>query len=123
MEQHNSHNSERWICSSQTLKDGGDGIRFNLDPDGKTPAFLIRYRGKPYGFVNRCGHVPVEIDWQRGKFFDASGLYLICATHGALYAPDTGKCLGGSCAGKGLQSVAIIERSEGVYLLEGDGNG
>ena len=49
-------------------------------------AFAVRFRGRVRAFLNRCGHLPVELDWEEGRFFDASGLYLICATHGALYA-------------------------------------
>ena len=55
-----------------------------------------------------------------GEFFDAEGLVLICSTHGALYAPDSGECLGGPCLGcGGLEPVAIEERDGAVYLKEG----
>ena len=65
---------------------------------GREAAFVVRFMAGPP--LNRCGHIPVELDWQPGEFFDHSGLYLICATHGALYAPETGHCLGGRCNGK-----------------------
>jgi nitrite reductase/ring-hydroxylating ferredoxin subunit len=66
--------------------------------------------------MNRCGHVPVELDWQHGEFFDTSKLYLICATHGALYSPESGHCLGGRCNGKGLEPVTVIERNGKIFL-------
>ena len=110
---------ERLICASADLLDGGDGVRFETLFGGqKTPAFVVRHHGKVYGYLNRCGHVPVEIDWQPGRFFEHSDIYLICATHGALYAPETGRCLGGRCAGKGLKPVAISEHDNGVYITE-----
>lgn len=113
---------ERLICASSELVDGGDGVRFETPVAGKaTPAFVVRYQGKVYGYLNRCGHVPVEIDWQQGKFFDHSGLYLICATHGALYAPESGRCVGGRCSGRGLAALAVSERDQGIYLSE-EGN-
>jgi nitrite reductase/ring-hydroxylating ferredoxin subunit len=109
------------ICASGDLADGGDGVRFEVSHAGEVaPAFVVRHKGKVYGYINRCGHVPVEIDWQPGRFFDHSGLYLICATHGALYAPDSGRCLGGRCAGKGLKALAVVERDGGIYLSEGE---
>ena len=114
-------NNERLICASSDLPDGGDGIRFEVLLAGRSvQAFVIRYQGKVYGYLNRCGHVPVEIDWQQGKFFDHSGIYLICATHGALYAPESGRCLGGRCAGKGLNPLAISEHDNGVYISESE---
>jgi nitrite reductase/ring-hydroxylating ferredoxin subunit len=73
--------------------------------------------------LNRCGHVPVELDWRQGEFFDGSGLYLICATHGALYAPDSGRCLGGRCNGKGLEPVAVVEEDGWIVLTEEGGQG
>ena len=113
------------ICQSADLVDGGRGVRFNVaDPaanGGEAPAFVIRFQGKARAYLNRCGHVPVELDWQHGDFFDTSGLYLICATHGALYAPESGRCLGGRCNGKGLQPVAVEERDGRVYLKESGG--
>ena len=72
---------------------------------------------------DRCGHVPVELDWQQGEFFDGSGLYLICATHGALYAPDSGHCLGGRCNGKGLEAVPVAEDDGWIVLIEEGGQG
>lgn len=110
---------ERLICASNDLADGRDGVRFEMRLNGQTiPAFVVRHQGRAYAYLNRCGHVPVEIDWQQGKFFDHSGLYLICATHGALYEPDSGRCLAGRCAGKGLKSLAVTEHDGGIYISE-----
>ena len=107
------------ICASEELVDGGRGVRFTLDRHGlNEPAFVVRFRGRLHAFLNRCGHVSVELDWQPGEFFDHSGLYLICATHGALYAPDSGRCLGGRCNGKGLTAVSVIEHDGRVLLNE-----
>lgn len=112
---------ERLICESRTLVDGGDGVRFVVEWQGAAePAFVVRYNGCVHGYLNRCAHVPVEIDWQPGRFFDFSGLYLICAVHGALYAPETGACVGGRCNGKGLRPLAITERDGCVYLIESE---
>ena len=60
--------------------------------------------------LNRCAHVPMELDWAEGQFFESSGLYLMCATHGAIYAPDTGKCVGGPCRGGRLRALQVDER-------------
>lgn len=112
---------ERLICTSDALVDGGDGVRFEVQWRGAVePAFAIRYQGRVHAYLNRCGHVPIEIDWQPGRFFDHSGLYLVCATHGALYAPESGACLGGRCDGKGLRALAVREADGCVYLIESE---
>lgn len=109
----------RLICDSDALVDGGHGLRFTVDRAGiAEPAFAVRYRGQVHAFLNRCGHIPVELDWQPGEFFDHSGLYLICATHGALYAPDSGHCMGGRCNGKGLVALSVLEDEGQIFLIE-----
>jgi nitrite reductase/ring-hydroxylating ferredoxin subunit len=110
---------ERLICAASDLADQGRGVRFELDRHGQPqPAFVIRYDSQPRAFLNQCGHVSVELDWQEGEFFDDTRHYLICATHGALYHPATGVCLGGRCAGRGLIPLPVVERDGHIYLME-----
>lgn len=111
--------NRRLICASDELAEGGRGVRFMVDRHGASePAFAVRFRGQVHAYLNRCAHVPVEMDWQQGEFFDHSGLYLTCATHGALYAPESGRCLGGRCNGKGLAAVRVTEEGGSVFLIE-----
>jgi nitrite reductase/ring-hydroxylating ferredoxin subunit len=110
---------ERLICAASDLGERGKGMRFELERAGKTqPAFVVRFDGRPHAFLNQCGHVPVELDWQEGEFFDDSQLYLICSTHGALYHPATGQCVGGRCAGRGLIPVRVVERDGHIFVME-----
>jgi len=107
---------ERLICRSDALADSGDGVRFEVEHGDETvPAFIGRYDGQVHAYLNRCAHMPMELDWKPGRFFDGEGLLLVCSTHGALYAPDTGACLGGPCAGA-LARLEVEERGGGVYL-------
>jgi nitrite reductase/ring-hydroxylating ferredoxin subunit len=114
--------AKRLICASAALADGGRGVRFDIDAaEGPTPAFAVRFRGRVHAYLNRCGHTPVELDWKPGEFYDLSGLYLICATHGALFDPATGACLGGRCNGRGLDALHLVEENGGVYLIQEGG--
>jgi nitrite reductase/ring-hydroxylating ferredoxin subunit len=99
------------ICASDELVEGGTGLRRAAKyAGGDAVVFFVRYGGEAFGYLNRCAHVPMELDWVEGQFFESSGLYLMCATHGAIYAPDTGKCVGGPCRGGRLRSVQVDER-------------
>jgi nitrite reductase/ring-hydroxylating ferredoxin subunit len=101
------------VCASAALIDGGEGVRFEIERDGKSmQAFAIRFRGRVHGYLNRCAHVPIELDWNHGEFFDSSKLYLMCSTHGAMYVPETGRCIGGPCRGGRLEPV-VLEESDG----------
>jgi nitrite reductase/ring-hydroxylating ferredoxin subunit len=114
------------VCAAQELVDGGAGVRRAARYfDGDAVVFFVRYDGRVYGYLNRCAHVPMELDWVEGQFFESSGLYLMCATHGAIYAPESGQCVGGPCRGARLRAVNVEERDtpEGravFWLPDGD---
>ena len=111
--------AERLICASEALREKSHGVRFALPEHGeRVSGFVVRYNGRPYGYVNSCAHVPVELDWQEGDFFDLTREYLICATHGAHYDPATGLCHMGPCKGRSLQPLDVVERDGNIYLKE-----
>lgn len=110
---------QRVICDAAALADGGLGVRFRLrEGDRDEKGFAIRFGGIAHAFVNVCPHAGTELDWNPGDFFDESGLYLVCSTHGAMFEPSTGVCLAGPCRGARLQPLEVEER-EGQILLSG----
>ena len=102
---------ERLICASGALADSGRGVRFEVEYFGEpVPAFVVRKNGKPHGYLNRCAHVAMELDWQEGVFFDSEGRDLLCSTHGATYGASSGRCIGGPCNGTPLVKLRVEER-------------
>ena len=92
-------------------------MRFEVsDRTGTYTAFAVRSAEGVAGFMNQCAHMALELDWSLGEFFDADGQYLVCATHGALYDPKTGACIGGACRGRPLQALNTIESDGYIYL-------
>jgi nitrite reductase/ring-hydroxylating ferredoxin subunit len=90
----------------------GTSRRFELECDGRTvPAFVVNVGGRLHAWVNRCRHVPMELDWIANRFFTGDGRWLQCATHGALYEPETGECVAGPPCGKALIRVPIAVRA------------
>ena len=109
------------LCSGRDLVDGGRAVSFDVTYAGQTcRAFAIRYQGQVHAYLNRCSHVAMEMDYQPDRFFDNTGRWLICATHGASYAPDTGACAGGPCRG-GLVKITLSE-ADGVVSWHTDWN-
>lgn len=116
-----AHPQRHLICASEVVLDGGPGFRFEVPWYGeRAAAFVIRHHGRAHAYLNRCAHVPVELDWQPGEFFDTSRLYLICAAHGALYDPASGACLGGRCNGRGLVALPVEEHDGQLFFIEGN---
>ena len=97
------------LCASGELQNGGPAVAFDVVYAGqRCRAFAIRYEGRVHAYLNRCSHVAMEMDFQPGQFFDDSGRWLLCSTHGAAYAPDSGVCAGGPCRG-GLIKIDLSE--------------
>lgn len=112
------------ICAAEALSEAGRGVRFEIDYFGRSvPAFVVRYEGHAHGYLNRCGHVPMQLDWTEGEFFDATKRDLLCSTHGAMYEAQSGRCIGGPCRGTPLVKLTIFERDGKIYFLgiENDG--
>jgi nitrite reductase/ring-hydroxylating ferredoxin subunit len=109
------------VCDAALLLERGKGIRFPVIAFGHaTTGFVVRYDGKPFAYLNRCAHVPIELDWSHGDFFESGGLYLMCATHGAVYQPDTGLCAGGPCRGARLRAISVSEHEGGIWWQPDD---
>lgn len=103
------------LCKSRDLVDSSLAVPFELRYGGQTcRAFAVRFKGVASAFLNRCSHVAMEMDWQPDRFFDTSGHWLVCASHGATYRPDTGECAGGPCRG-GLIRIELSE-ADGVVF-------
>ena len=108
---------QRLICASAALENSGKAVRFEVEYFGEqAPAFVVRFEQRVHAYLNRCGHMPMELDWREGEVFDLAGRDLICSTHGATYAAASGKCLGGPCGGTPLVSLRVEERDGKVYF-------
>ena len=81
------------VAASPALVDGGRGARFEVG----------------------CPHTCGELDWNEGEFLDGDGRYVVCATHGALFEPSTGRCVAGPCKGAALEAVAV--REDGGFVV------
>lgn len=103
------------LCNSRDLVEGGEAVPFDVLYQGQTcRAFAVRYQGQAHAYLNRCTHVAMEMDYQPNRVFDDTGQWLLCATHGAAYRPDTGACGGGPCRG-GLVKIGLSEAGGVVH--------
>jgi len=109
--------NERIICNSHAVVEREHGLRFALPELGeRVTGFVIRYNGLIHAYVNQCAHLSVELDWNEGDFFDLTKNYVVCATHGAQYQPETGYCVMGPCKGRSLQAIQVTERNNKILI-------
>lgn len=103
------------LCNSGDLLEAAQAVPFDVVYAGQTcRAFAIRFKGQAHAYLNRCSHVAMELDWQPNRVFDATGQWLLCASHGAAYQPETGRCAGGPCQG-GLVKIPLVENGSVIY--------
>lgn len=104
------------LCASGDLAEKGLALVFDV-LHGREPAraFVLRHDGVVVAYLNRCVHLPTEMDWQTGEFLDARREFIVCATHGAEYEPHTGRCVGGPCGRGSLTALHVEERDGQVY--------
>lgn len=58
-------------------------------------------------FVNRCPHAGTPLNMFPERFYDRSGEFLLCSTHGALFQPSDGLCVRGPCVGQCLTPLPV----------------
>jgi len=87
----------------------------------RVEGFLVNFEGRFHAYVNFCIHAGTPLDWWPNEFFTEDGRLLICATHGALFAPDTGQCTGGPCGGGSLYRLAVRVEGGRVIVTIDDG--
>jgi nitrite reductase/ring-hydroxylating ferredoxin subunit len=104
------------LCDASRLQDDGLAYVFDVvhlrEP---ARAFALRFDGRVVAYLNRCVHVPAEMDWLPGQFLDSERAFIICSIHGAVYEPRTGRCAGGPCGRGRLTPIEVLERDGRVY--------
>lgn len=105
-----------YLCASDALAERGQALVFEvLQYRQPARAFALRFDGRVVAYLNRCVHVPTEMDWQPGEFLDSDKRFILCATHGAAYEPTDGRCVGGPCGRGRLTAIEVHERDGQVY--------
>jgi len=104
------------LCASDALADGGRAHVWDVVQWGQPArAFALRHDGQVVSYLNRCVHVPTEMDWQEGEFLDQDRRWIVCSIHGAHYEPTTGRCAAGPCGRGQLTPIATEERDGQVW--------
>jgi nitrite reductase/ring-hydroxylating ferredoxin subunit len=109
----------RRLCAEADISEGeGRGFVFGAGTE-REAIFVIRWNGALRAYRNSCPHAGTPIDWPENRFFDISGKFLMCGTHGAVFRPDDGVCIEGPCQGRAL-ARREIRVEDGVILWIND---
>ena len=64
--------------------------------------FVVRKGEAVFGYVDRCPHAGLPLAQQLDQYLSPDGGLIACSWHGAVFAVETGACVGGPCAGARL---------------------
>lgn len=104
------------LCAAADLAERGKAVVFDVQHFRQPArAFALRFEGQVVAYLNRCVHVPTEMDWQEGEFLDMNRELIMCSIHGAVYEPQTGRCAGGPCGRGKLTALRVQEHDGQVY--------
>lgn len=100
------------LCDTSAIP-VGRAKGFDID---KQKVFVVRTPSSLFAYENSCPHQYVPLDWDNDEFLDSSGELILCATHGAQFVIETGKCVAGPCVGSSLRSRKIEVDNSQVYI-------
>ena len=94
------------LCRLEAIDDGG-GIAVDVESStGGFSLILLRQGANVFAYHNECPHAGRRLDWAPGKFLIENG-QIICASHGASFFIESGRCYSGPCRGAGLAAVRV----------------
>ena len=108
--------SEPWRFAAADLAPGHT-VKFRLQCGGRrVNGFVVNDRGTYHAYLNRCPHVGTPLDLWENEFLSEDARTIICATHGAVFEPDSGRCISGPCAGDALTRLPIRRDGDGLVI-------
>ncbi|MGM0578019.1 MAG: Rieske (2Fe-2S) protein [Myxococcota bacterium] len=94
----------------------GDTRLFPFEREGeRLTGIVVHHDGGLHVYVNRCPHVTFSLDLGDDDVTDASGQFLMCHVHGAMFLPESGECFMGPVVGRRLERLPF--QREGDTLV------
>lgn len=80
---------------------------------GRFHGFVVRKGDRVFGYRDRCPHMGLPLAQELDRYLTAGGELILCSWHGALFEIESGRCVGGPCAGSRL-AIWPVEVMDGT---------
>ena len=77
--------------------------------------FVVRLGATMRGYVDRCPHTGLLLAQKLDDYMTVDGALIACSWHGALFEPDTGRCVAGPCPGARLTPWPVEVRDGMIF--------
>lgn len=86
----------------ELIADGGARNYVLRIGDNRFHGFVVRKGEAVFGYADRCPHAGLPLAQQLDQYLTPDGGLIACSWHGAVFAVETGACVGGPCVGARL---------------------
>ena len=105
------------LCDlSEVAEPGAKGFVFRQG-EALFSGYIVRREGQVFGYIDHCPHAGWPLSGGPDRYLTRDGNHILCAGHGALFAPQTGLCTSGPCAGRSLSSWPV-EAQDGKVVVK-----
>lgn len=106
------------ICAAHEIPENG-AKGFSIETGaGNLDLLIVRKNSIFYGYINRCPHTGVNLEWQPDRFLNPDGDLIQCSTHGAQFRIADGFCIFGPCAGRSLSALDLMQEKNRIKLVD-----
>jgi nitrite reductase/ring-hydroxylating ferredoxin subunit len=80
--------------------------------------FVVRRAGALYAYWDACPHYgDTPMAWRAGEYLNAARDRIVCASHGAEFEIETGRCTRGAALGQCLRRAPVQTNIHGELML------
>jgi nitrite reductase/ring-hydroxylating ferredoxin subunit len=75
---------------------------------GRFHGFVVRKSNHVFGYRDRCPHMGMPLAQELDRYLTSGSELIVCSWHGALFDIESGRCVGGPCAGARLTPWPVV---------------
>jgi nitrite reductase/ring-hydroxylating ferredoxin subunit len=107
----------RVLCKLDEIAEG-EARAFGPFVGAAAKAFVVRKGGRIHAYWDACPHYgDTPMAWRTNAYLNVAGDRIVCASHGAEFEIETGRCLVGAALGKSLTPAPIEATAGGELVL------
>ncbi len=106
-----------YLCRADEIVEG-EARAFSSPTGSRTKLFVVRREAKLFAYWDACPHYgDTPMAWRNNEYLNASRDRIVCASHGAEFDIETGRCVLGAALGKSLTRASIKTSATGELYL------
>ena len=109
--------TEEVLCRLEGIGEN-EARAFGPFDGSRRKAFVVRKNGRLYAWWDSCPHYDGSpMAWRTHAYLNAARDRIVCASHGAEFEIETGRCLLGAALGRRLTPAPIEATPEGDVIF------